>query len=131
MLQTNLQAFAAEQLEGYEIFRTCMLRHTMHNFTHVVLRDALQRWFAVCKKEIENSIKIQTSLVIHSLLMRASEHIVLLRTILDWRRYVEGMQYLVRSSNLDCQLRHLESLCIQLKVQRAQEAYDFLQKSGA
>lgn len=128
MRRDSLQAFADEQLESYEIFRTCMLRQALQNFIHTALRDALQRWFSMYRQEIERGLKIQTSLVIRSVLMQASTHTVLLRALLEWRRHADDICHLSQSSGYACEIRHLESLCVQLKVQRAEEAYLFLEK---
>ena len=94
-----------------------MLRQALQNFIHIVVRDALQRWFSMYRQEIERGLKIQTSLVIRSVLMQASTHTVLLRafSIAGTPKH-PSLEPVVR-----IRLRNTppESLCVQLKVQRA------------
>ena len=124
-----IQEFADQQAECYEIYRANVLKQIIRDCNHAMLREVMTRWFRACKQKIEECLRIETTMVLRSFLLHSGLQCVLIHALARWKQFVVCMHCLQRDSDLKSTIRHLESLCIQLKLERANDAFtDSLEK---
>ena len=93
---------------------------------HAVLRNATSSWAQMCREKTESDLKVQLSLVIRTFLHQSGVQIVLMHVFHKWKQYVNYIGFKERNAHLNGQVRQFETLCVQLKLQRADEAYELL-----
>lgn len=118
-----IQEFADQQTECYEIYRANVLNQVIRDCNHAVLRQVMTRWFRGCKQKIEECLKTETTMVLRTFLLHSGLQCVLIQALSQWKQFVTCMHCMQHDSDLKSTIRHLESLCIQLKLERADDAF--------
>lgn len=119
----DIQAFAVEIADAFECHRNCLLAHAIHQMYLTQIRTAFRAWNGICTECARQKDRLRCSRLLQRLIRQAGQQCVLVYAFCRWDAYRTRMHYANRVSSTHAEVRYLESLCVNLKVQRASEAF--------
>lgn len=121
-----VQMFSDERIDAFEAHRNCMLANALGQLYLSCVRCAFQTWTGSCAEHARYIEHMQTGRLLLRLIQQADRQCVLVYAFGRWHAHRARIRYMNRVSDAQAEVRHLESLCVRLKVQRASEAYELM-----
>lgn len=120
------QIFSDERMDAFEAHRNSMLGNALGQVYLGFLRCAFRTWTRNSSERARYIDHMQTGRLLLRLIRQADRQCILVHAFGRWRAYRARIHYITHVSGAHAEVRHLESLCVRLKLQRASEAYELL-----